>query len=335
MRPSFVPRLVNGPLFDPVLYVRIMNEKKALMFDCGYFQTMADRELLALDTICISHGHMNHFMGFDNVLRTILHRKEPLNIYGPEGIIRKVLSKLQAYTWNLSSGYALEIRIHEILPKQVNVARARADEGFTLSSEEVLPRTGAVIADSARYCLEAVILDHGDIPCLGYVLKEPCHINIRKGILTKKGYIAGPWLGRLKSCIFRGIPDEPVLVKTSSGMREIPAGELKAELVVVTKGQSIAYITDIACTGRNIRALDTLGKGIGSLFIETFYLDELRSLALEKGHLTAAQAGMIACSMKAKHVFPMHVSPRYHDRIDEISAEMINARREGLVDIIP
>lgn len=329
MRSSFSPRLVNGPLFDPVLYVRIMNEKRSLMFDCGRFQALADRELLVLDAICISHSHMNHFMGFDTVLRTILHREKPLSIFGPEGIIEKVSSKLQAYTWNLSSDYALEIIIHEILPKGMKVARARADTGFILHSEEVQPRTGTIAAGSPRYRLDAIILDHGGIPCLGYVLKEPFHINIRKGILAKNGYIAGPWLGRLKGCIFTGNLDESVSVKTSSGIKEIPAGELKAELVVVTKGQSVAYITDIAFTERNIRALHTLDKGPDSLFIETFYLDELRSVALEKGHLTASQAGMIAASLKAKQVFPMHVSPRYHERIDEITAELVIGRRDN------
>ncbi len=322
MRPSFVSRLVNGPFFDPVLYVRIANEKRAVMFDCGYFQTLADRELLALDTICISHAHMNHFMGFDSVLRTVLHRKEPLNVYGPEGIIRKVLSKLQSYTWNLSSDYALEIRIHEILPGQVNIARARAAAGFALCSEEVVPRTGALIAAAQRYFIEAVILDHAGIPCLGYALKEPFHINIRKGALTKKGYKAGTWLGKLKSCILAGNTGQILRVKTSSGDREIPAGELKEELVVITEGQSIAYVTDIAFTERNRSALAILGKGFGRLYIETFYLDELRGLALRRGHLTAAQAGKIAASMKAGQAFPMHVSPRFHDRMDEIFAEM-------------
>ncbi|MRR39072.1 MBL fold metallo-hydrolase, partial [bacterium] len=96
MRPSFLPRLVNGALFDPVVYVRILNEKRALMFDCGHFLSLSERELLAVEALCISHLHMDHFMGFDRVLRSILHRQAPLDIYGPDGIIEKTLAKLDA-----------------------------------------------------------------------------------------------------------------------------------------------------------------------------------------------------------------------------------------------
>lgn len=321
MRPAFLSRLVNGPLFDPVVYVRILNERKSVLFDCGHFQGLAPRHLLSLEAVCISHTHMDHFMGMDRVLRTILHRDEPLAVYGPEGITEKTLSKLKSYTWNLSSGYALEITIHEIFANSVMTTRARADAGFDAISGQTVPRTGTRIADCPRYTLEAAVLDH-TIPCLGYVLKEPFHINILKGAVRENGYIPGPWLGDLKALIYAGRLDEPVRVATESGVRGVSVSRLREELVTVTPGQSLAFVTDIAFTPANLEALKGLALGVDTLFIEAYYLDELEAHAGARGHLTARQAGAIARELGAKRVFPMHVSPRYHDRIDEIYAEM-------------
>ena len=35
MKTSFLPRLVNGQTGDPALFVDILREKRALLFDCG------------------------------------------------------------------------------------------------------------------------------------------------------------------------------------------------------------------------------------------------------------------------------------------------------------
>ncbi|HON37804.1 MAG: MBL fold metallo-hydrolase [Desulfomonilia bacterium] len=328
MRPSFLPRLVNGPLFDPVVYVRILNERKSLLFDCGHFEGLAPRELLSLEAVCISHTHMDHFMGLDRVLRTILHRDQPLTIYGPEGITGKALSKLRSYTWNLSSGYALEITICEVLPGRMHITRTRADAGFDVTSRSTVPREGARISEGPRYTLDAVILEH-TVPCLAYVLKEPFHLNILKNAFAGRGYIPGAWLDTLKAHIFAGRMDELITVSTHGGTEKVRVSRLKEELVITTPGQSVAFVTDISCSPENIAALKGPAHGADMLFIEAYYLHELKDHAAARGHLTARQAGMIAGMLGAGQVFPMHVSPRYHDRLGEIRAEVEAARREA------
>ncbi len=328
MRPSFLPRLVNGPLFDPVVYVRILNERKALLFDCGHFEGLAPRELLSLEAVCISHTHMDHFMGLDRVLRAILHRDKPLTVYGPEGITGKALSKLQSYTWNLASGYGLEIAICEILHDCMHITRTRADAGFAETHRSTMPREGTRVSAGSRYTMDAVILEH-TVPCLAYVLKEPFHLNILKNAFAGRGYLPGAWVGTLKEHIFAGRMDELIPVDTHTGIKEVQVLQLREELVTTTPGQSLAFVTDIACSRENIAALQGPAHGADMLFIEAYYLHELKDHASARGHLTARQAGMIAGMLDAGQVVPMHISPRYHDRVDEIRAEVDAAWRKA------
>lgn len=321
MRPSFLPYLVNGPLFDPMVYVRILNERKSILFDCGHFETLAPRDLLSLEAVCISHTHMDHFMGMDRVLRTILHREKPLAVYGPQGITEKTLSKLKSYTWNLSSGYALEITINEVLQDCVLITKTRADAGFGITFRKTAPRSSLRISGCPRYMLDAAVLDH-TIPCLGYVLKEPFHVNVLKGAVEKNGYVPGPWLGDLKERIYADRLEEHVRVATQAGFRDVRASRLREELVTVAPGQSMAFVTDIACSPGNLEALQALARGADMLFIEAYYLDELKGQAEARGHLTAGQAGIIAGMLGVKRALPMHVSPRYHHRVHEVYAEM-------------
>lgn len=321
MRPSFLPRLVNGPLFDPVVYVRLLNTRRALLFDCGYFEGLTPRELLRLEALCISHTHMDHFMGLDRVLRAILHRRAPLAVFGPEGITEKTLSKLGSYTWNLVAGYALEVTIREILPGHMRVTKVSAGAGFTITSQETLPRQGFPVSANPRYTLEAAVLDHA-VPCLGYVLREPVHISILKGESEKRGYVPGPWIGELKESLMAGRLDDRIRVATGSGFREIRAGDLGEELAVVSRGQALAYVTDTSFTPGNIETITALATGVDTLFIEAYYLHELARHARARGHLTARQAGTIAGMLGAGQVFAMHISPRHHDRAREVFAEL-------------
>ena len=325
MRPSFIPRLVNGPLFDPLVYVRILNERRALLFDCGHFLAITPRELLLIDGIYISHAHMDHFIGLDYVLRAILHREKPLYIYGPEGITEKVLSKLHAYTWNLAKDYKLAVHIMEIRPGLMTSTSANLSTEFKdYSAEEYPLEPCCVITDEPRYTVKTVVLDH-NIPCLAFTLEERAHVNIRGDVLHDRGYISGPWLGKLKECILTGDYQASIEVSLVMGTTVKKVNELMDELVIISPGQKIGYITDIRYSRENVENLKAIASGTDILFIEAFYLDELRDEANRKGHLTARQAGTIAGMLSAKKVIPMHISPRYHGRVEEIMKEVYNA----------
>jgi ribonuclease Z len=133
------------------------------------------------------------------------------------------------------------------------------------------------------------VLEHRT-PCLGFALQEKAHVNVWKNRLAELGLAVGPWLGELKAAVLDGRPDD---------------------IVSVTPGQKIGYITDVAFTQANGRAILELVGGADILFIEAAFTKADAARAAERAHLTATQAGALARKAAAGRVEPFHFSPRY------------------------
>ena len=101
MRPSFTPRLINNPFSDPGMFVPFLFEKRALMFDLGDLHALSPKDLLKVTHVFVTHSHMDHFIGFDILLRPFLGREKRLHLYGPPGFLNNVEGRLAGYTWNL------------------------------------------------------------------------------------------------------------------------------------------------------------------------------------------------------------------------------------------
>src|SRR5262245_59110232 len=115
MRSLFEPRLVNDTFGDPGLYVDFRDERRALLFDLGDISTLPPRKLMRLSHIFVTHTHIDHFSGFDHLLRVVLGRKESVVVLGGPGFIAQVEHKLRAYTWNVVHRYdELVIEVREI-----------------------------------------------------------------------------------------------------------------------------------------------------------------------------------------------------------------------------
>src|SRR5438874_2357100 len=91
---------------------------------------------------------MDHFMGFDQLLRLFLARDATLRLYGPAGLADCVAGKLAGYTWNLTDEYAFTLEVTEIAAHQMTSWRFAARQRF---AREPLgpprPFTGVVVAD--------------------------------------------------------------------------------------------------------------------------------------------------------------------------------------------
>ena len=316
MRPSFHPRLFNGPLGDPGLFIPFSFERRALIFDLGDLHSLPPRDILKISHVFVTHTHMDHFIGFDRLLRLFLGREKTLYIYGPEGFIDNVAGKLNAYTWNLVDNFKHEfvLVVSEVNATQVSTRVYACRQGFHPARKKVAKNeTGHLVREPAL-TISAIELDHA-VPCLGFSIEERYHVNIVKDRVASLGLEIGPWLNRFKESLFNARDLDSEFKVWAEGpeqkARRFVLGDLAKQIALITPGQKVTYIADVAYTKANSRKITAFAKDSDHLYIEAAFLEKDRDLAARKFHLTAWQAGRIAGEAKAKQMTPFHFSPRY------------------------
>jgi ribonuclease Z len=321
MNPLFHCKLLNAPFGDPVLFIEILHERQALLFDLGDISSLGEAKILKLSHVFISHAHMDHFYGFDHLLRIVLGRDKNITLYGPPGIISNVAGKLSGYTWNLVKDYPLRLRVCEVNHKSVRSVCFICSEQFQCEEEEEVPFE-YVLEENPHFKIESVYLDHR-IPCLAFSLVERFHININKDNLIKLGFSVGPWLRDLKEYIWEDKPEDTMMEIPVEGgkVRKLALGDLKKEIVRITPGQRIVYVADCCYTQKNVEKIVRLAQGADLFFCEAAFLEKDRDKARAKDHLTAQQAGTIARKAGVKVLSVFHFSPRYEDCPETLEQE--------------
>lgn len=320
MRPTFHPDLVNGSAGDPALYVDCLFERRALLFDLGDIRVLPPRKLLRLSHVFVSHAHVDHFIGFDWLLRILLGREKDLHLFGPPGFLAQVEHKLRAYTWNLVRNYDADftLRVTEVeVEGRGRHASFRCHGEFRREGESSIACPDNVLLSEPAMRVRCALLDHGGIPCMAYLLEERAHVNVWKNRLQELGLPVGSWLRDLKRAVLRNEPEYyPIRVawREDGAERErvLPLSGLRSALRIVP-GQKIAYVTDVAWHEDNMRRIVELARNADLLYIEAAFLERDADHARRKFHLTARQAGEIARAANAGCVIPLHFSPRYQD----------------------
>jgi ribonuclease Z len=275
---------------------------------------------------------MDHFMGFDLLLRICLGRERKLCLYGPAGFIAQVEGKLAGYTWNLVHNYAANFTIEASEYHQdqtLKRAQFCCQQRFTREDlPELLVRDGKLLEEPA-FVIRATHFDH-KIPTLGFALQENQHVNIWKNRLQEMQLPTGPWLKELKAAIQRGAPDdEPFRAwwRTQEGLQEkfFTVGELKSRILRIVPGQKIAYATDLIYHEANKRQVMQLAQGADMFYIEATFLQEDAEHAAHTYHLTAHQAGVLAREAKVKTMHTFHYSPRYGEDAERFEEESLRA----------
>jgi len=328
MTPIFHPQPVNDPFGDPAVFVDFLFERRALLFDLGDLAPLPPRKILRLSHIFVSHTHMDHFSGFDRVLRLCLGRERALSLYGPHGFIDQVEHKLAAYSWNLVQNYPTDFRVlaHEYTDgNPLRRAQFRCHGRFAREELEEQATVDGVLLDDENIRVRAAQLDH-DIPCLAFALEEKMHINVWKNRLQGLGLPTGPWLQELKRCVRQGAADDtPISIcwRDHAGAHErtLSLGALRTRVLKIVPGQKLAYVVDAVYHSENARRIVDLARAADTLFIESVFLDRDMERAAARFHLTARQAGTLARSAGVTRLVPMHFSPRYSDEPDVLRCE--------------
>ncbi|MBF0329013.1 MAG: ribonuclease Z [Nitrospirae bacterium] len=320
MKPTFHASIVNEPFEDPCLLVRLLREGRNLLFDAGALCRLSAASMMRISDVFVTHAHMDHFIGIDELFRNLLRREEPLRIFGPEDIIECVEGKLRGYTWNLIAKYPLKVEVFGIGEKVVRHSSFYASNRFKAVENPATDFSG-IIVEEPLFKVKALRLSHS-IPVIAYSIEEEFHININKALLEERDFSVGPWLSDLKKAIRSG--DESCSIKVDE--KEFRAAELK-EFADITRGQKISYLMDTAPLSSNIEKAVEFVRGSDILFCEAYFMNKDLELAEERHHLTAALAGEIARKAKVGALKILHFSPRYMDCVDELYAEAEEAFR--------
>ena len=329
MRLTFNPQLVNDPYGDPGVYVDFNFEHRAFLFDLGDLAALPPKKLLRVTEVFVSHTHMDHFFGFDRLLRVCLGRHAGLRLYGPPGFVDHVGHRLAAYTWNLVQNYPVDFVIEAWetdTAGEAAGARFRCHAGFAAEALPAREAREGVLLDEPGFRVCAVALEHRTTS-LAYAIEEKTHWQVLTDRLEARDLPSGPWLTELKRQVQRDAPPQtPLKVawhdRDGTHERTFTVGELRDDVLAPGPGEKIVYVTDLSFTEDNARRVAALARGADRLFIECVFLHADAEQAQRKCHLTARQAGALARRAGAKAVIPFHFSPRYTGREGALRAEL-------------
>ncbi len=334
MRPSFHPRLVNDPFDDPALFIPFFLEKRALLFDMGDLHRLAPKEILKITHAFVTHTHMDHFVGFDTLLRIFLGRQKTLHLFGPPGFLANVEGKLAGYTWNLVKNYpdGFALKVTEVHSDHTLTKVYHCEKAFGSKHLPEKSSFEAILVKEPAFSVQAIHLDH-KIPCLAFRVEERFHVNIMKDGLERLGLPVGPWLSKFKKALHdEHDPQGSFQVAWKDDGKEemltFRLCDLADQICRVTAGQKIVYVVDVAFSPENAERIVDFARNADQLFIEAAFLDTQADVARRKYHLTAKQAGTVARKAGVKQFTLFHFSPRYSHTANLLQQEASRAFSE-------
>ncbi|MBD3420522.1 MAG: peptidase [Chitinivibrionales bacterium] len=291
----------NRDIYDICLYLRVDQHKWSYLVDCGYAPGLQDAECKNINALFISHTHIDHFCGFDKVLRHQLGCGRTVVITGPAGIAHQVHHRLKSFTWNLVRKGAIRYEIREILSPGSYRRYTMAPPGWTLQQGEVIE--SGFIFEQPEFNVAYAVLDHGT-PSIAYLFRERDKTNI-----TSIPYKQGPWIRALKQAYFAGNGEASI---------EVEGKQIKAQslfhALAFTPGYACGIIMDHSINPGNETTIVEFMQGIDDLYIESYFLEADRELAVRKNHSTSVASATAAGRAHVKRLHLMHHSARYSSR---------------------
>jgi ribonuclease Z len=312
-------RLVNGSTGDPALFVDDPGRDNALLIDCGENAALGNDRLGDLEAVFLTHHHVDHFIGFDRIVRANLDRDKALHVYGPKGTIGKVYDRIKSYEYPFFPFQKIVLEAHEVMPGRLLSARLECARRFPRPKVAEAPWTGPVVYRSDGLSVEATFVDH-TVPCLAFALVEEPGIHPDPVLLAGGPLPAGRWVSEVQTLLKAlAPPDTPVAVPTAGGT--LPLAELKARYFIDTPGSRIAYVTDTAWSEQVRPALLQLAGGARRLYCDSFYAQAQIAQAEKHRHMTATQAALFAREAAVGELVLIHFASRYNGRYESLVEE--------------
>ena len=303
----FSAHLANPPQGDPALLVRFQGHH--FMFDCGFIPHLSAAQLLPVRRLFISHTHIDHCIGLDSLLRVQLFSPQPLDIYGPEGLLEQFSGRLRGYAWNLSSGSPYQIGLHEIGAEQITSRVLECAHQFRPGPRRRRRHHGQLELPEG-VTLSWIGVEHG-VPCLAYRLQGKPFWRFRSEAARRLGLNPGPWVGQLTEALERGRLER--WVKLPVGRRRV--GEWAQELFQEEPAPSLSYLTDSLLDESCRARFAPFVAGSGQLWCEATYRQEDSHKTLPNLHASSDQAARLALESRVARLYLFHLSRRYNGDI--------------------
>jgi len=320
--------LVNGLFGDPLLHIRLRQERRSILFDLGDSGRLPAKIAHQVSDCFITHAHMDHIGGFLWFLRSRLGQPGLCRLYGPPGLAAHVAAFCAGIRWDRIGAQGPRFEIMELDGWSLHRFRLRVGQGGCGRLGGVSGAAGGVLLDEPGFRVRAVTLDHG-IPVLGFALETAPTLHIRPERLAGLGFPAGPWAGELKRALAAG--EEGAWIRLPNGeLRR--AQTLGEDLLRRDPPRRLAYATDVADTPENRARLTAFAQRADVLFCEAGFCEEDAPQARRTGHLTARACGEIAAAAEVQRLVPFHFSRRYEAEPGRVYAQVRSAFPGELVE---
>jgi len=320
------PAFFGGLLDDPLLFLRIRPERRALLFDCGQIAHLAKRVVKPITAVFITHAHMDHIMGVPTLVRHHHASPLPLDLYGPPALAERVAHLLHGFDWNLCESNWFTLLVHEIHHDRIRHFRFPGPKGFVQQYDGEERRTGRKIWSSRYVSVEAEILDH-KIPSLAYRVTERPPFSVDPQRLEALGLLPGDWIRDLKSRVWKGRAGAPILVphRDGSGVREAVTDTpdtLYEAIWGEQQAATIGYVTDVGWSPDNLARMEGFLTGLMLLCAECTFLKADAQKARASFHLCSTDLNELAARLTPQYLLPMHLSKSYLRRTFDLYREV-------------
>lgn len=320
------PVYFAGLLDDPVLWVGVRPWGRALLFDCGQLHHLAKRVLKSLGALFVSHAHMDHFMGFDTLVRHVLVSPRCFEVFGPPGLAAKVEHKLSAYDWNLSERFWCTFRVHEVFPDRVCRWTFPGPRRFVRLADGEVRRRDDVIFQNRWVTVAAAQADHR-IPVLVYRISEQPAFEVDAARIAGAGLTSGTWIEQLKRQFHdRVLGRKPLTVtRADPGQNSVKVEDTRQFYETIKRAaspSSIGYMTDIGFSEGNVATVADLLRDVTLLVGECAFLADHVDKARRSYHLCTEDVNRLLHRIRPAHYLPVHLSKSCAARSGELYREL-------------